>query len=98
MNRQKNILNKYIKSILFLLFFTISVIGCGSISDGEYAASVTLTGGSGRATVESPCTVTAKKGKFTARIVWSSPNYDYRILDAQRYDKVNPEGNWISKV
>ena len=93
MNRQKNILSKYIKSIMFLLFFTISVIGCGSISDGEYAASVTLTGGSGRATVESPCTVTAKNGKFTARIVWSSPNYDYMIVDGKRYDKLNDEGN-----
>ena len=93
MNRQKNILNKYIKSIMFLLFFTISVIGCGSISDGEYAASVTLTGGSGRASIESPCTVTAKNGKLTARIVWSSPNYDYMIVDGKRYDKVNTEGN-----
>ncbi|MBR4356454.1 MAG: ABC transporter substrate-binding protein [Butyrivibrio sp.] len=93
MNRQKNILNKYIKSIVFLLFFTISVIGCGNISDGEYAASVTLTGGSGKATVESPCTVTAKKGKLTARIVWSSSNYDYMIVDGKRYDKVNTEGN-----
>ena len=89
MNRQKNILNKYIKSIVFLLFFTISVIGCGNISDGEYAASVTLTGGSGKATIESPCTVTAQKGKLTARIVWSSPNYDYMIVDGKRYDKVN---------
>lgn len=93
MNRQKNILNKYIKSIVFLLFFTISVIGCGNISDGEYAASVTLTGGSGKATIESPCTVTARKGKLTARIVWSSSNYDYMIVDGQRYDKVNTEGN-----
>ena len=93
MNRQKNILSKYIKSIMFLLFFTISVIGCGSISDGEYAASVTLTGGSGRASIESPCTVTAKNGKLTARIVWSSPNYDYMIVDGKRYDKVNTEGN-----
>ena len=64
MNRQKNILNNYIKGIMFLLFFTISVIGCGNISDGEYAASVTLTGGSGRATVESPCTVTAQKANL----------------------------------
>ncbi|MBO4911508.1 MAG: ABC transporter substrate-binding protein [Butyrivibrio sp.] len=78
---------------MFLLFFTISVIGCGNISDGEYAASVTLTGGSGRASVESPCTVTAKNGKLTARIVWSSSKYDYMIVDGKRFDKVNDEGN-----
>ena len=93
MNRQEKILIKNIKSILLLLLISISVIGCGSISDGEYAASVTLTGGSGRASIDSPCTVTVENGKATADIFWSSPNYDYMIVDGTRYEPVNTEGN-----
>ncbi len=79
--------------MVIILFFSISVIGCGSISDGEYAASVTLTGGSGRASIDSPCTVTVKDGKATADIFWSSPNYDYMIVDGTRYEPVNEDGN-----
>ena len=93
MNRQENILFNSIKSMVIILFFSISVIGCGSISDGEYAASVTLTGGSGRASIDSPCTVTVKDGKATADIFWSSPNYDYMIVDGTRYEPVNEDGN-----
>lgn len=93
MNRQENILSKTIKSMVIILFFSISVIGCGSISDGEYAASVTLTGGSGRASIDSPCTVTVKEGKATADIIWSSPNYDYMMVDGVRYEPVNEDGN-----
>lgn len=93
MNRQENILSKTIKSMVIILFFSISVIGCGSISDGEYAASVTLTGGSGRASIDSPCTVTVKEGKATADIFWSSPNYDYMMVDGVRYEPVNEDGN-----
>ena len=93
MNRQENILSKTIKSMMIILFFSISVIGCGNISDGEYAASVTLTGGSGKASIDSPCTVTVKEGKATADIFWSSSNYDYMIVDGTRYEPVNTEGN-----
>ena len=54
--------------------------GCGGISDGEYTASVVLTGGSGKAHIESPCKVTVEKGSATADIFWSSKNYDYMIV------------------
>ena len=50
-------------------------------ADGEYSVNVTLEGGSGRATVESPAALTVADGKMTAVILWSSPNYDYRIVN-----------------
>ena len=78
---------------LLLIFLSICLGGCGTISDGEYTASVLLSGGSGRAYIESPCSVTVKDGKATARIVWSSPNYDYMIVDGETYYPVNTEGN-----
>ena len=61
--------------------------------DGEYSVNVTLEGGSGRATVDSPATLTVADGKMTATIVWSSPNYDYMIVDGEKYLPTNTEGN-----
>ena len=52
-------------------------------ADGTYTCDVTLEGGSGRATVESPAALTVADGKMTATIVWSSPNYDYMIVDGE---------------
>ena len=54
-------------------------------ADGAYTAAVVLEGGSGRATVESPAALTVAEGKMTATIVWSSPNYDYMIVDGEKY-------------
>ena len=62
-------------------------------ADGEYSVNVTLEGGSGRATVESPAALTVADGKMTAVILWSSPNYDYMIVDGEKYLPTNTEGN-----
>lgn len=62
-------------------------------ADGSYTCEVTLEGGSGRATVDSPATLTVADGKMTATIVWSSPNYDYMIVDGEKYLPTNTEGN-----
>ncbi|WP_049945057.1 ABC transporter substrate-binding protein [Butyrivibrio sp. AC2005] len=77
----------------FLLLFTVGLTGCGGISDGEYTASVSLTGGSGKAYIESPCKVTVSNKKAEADIIWSSSNYDYMIVDGNTYYPVNTEGN-----
>ena len=45
--------------------------------DGTYHVAVSMEGGSGRASISSPAEVTVTEGKAAARIVWSSPNYDY---------------------
>ena len=62
-------------------------------ADGTYTCEVTLEGGSGRATVESPAALTVADGKMTATIVWSSPNYDYMLVDGEKYLPTNTEGN-----
>lgn len=62
-------------------------------ADGSYTCEVTLEGGSGRATVDSPAALTVADGKMTATIVWSSPNYDYMIVDGEKYLPTNIEGN-----
>ena len=62
-------------------------------ADGSYTCAVTLEGGSGRATVESPAALTVADGAMTATIVWSSPNYDYMLIDGEKYLPINTEGN-----
>ena len=67
--------------------------GTAAPADGTYTCDVTLEGGSGRATVESPAALTVADGKMTATIVWSSPNYDYMLVDGEKDLPTNTEGN-----
>ena len=67
--------------------------GGGILSDGKYQAAVTLEGGSGRASITSPTTVSVRDGEATATIEWSSPNYDYMVVDGERYLPTNDDGN-----
>ena len=56
-----------------------------NLTDGEYAIDVTMTGGSGKATIQSPTLLTLNDGITYATITWSSSNYDYMIVDGQKY-------------
>ena len=67
--------------------------GTAAPADGTYTCDVTLEGGSGRAAVDSPAALTVADGKMTATIVWSSPNYDYMLVDGEKYLPTNTEGN-----
>ena len=60
------------------------------LDDGEYTAEVVLSGGSGRASVQSPARLTLKNSRsaeaeVTAELVWSSANYDYMLVDGEKY-------------
>lgn len=68
------------------------------LADGSYTMEVELEGGSGKTTVESPAAVTVKDGRATARICWSSPNYDYMVVDGEKYLPVNTEGNSVFEI
>ena len=63
------------------------------LDNGEYTVEVALTGGSGKATVQSPTKLTVEDGKMTAEIRWSSSHYDYMEVDGKEYRPVNTEGN-----
>lgn len=64
-----------------------------NLEDGEYTIEVNLEGGSGRASVSSPTKITIKNGVATALIEFSSPNYDYVVIDGQQYTPINTDGN-----
>lgn len=68
------------------------------MEDGEYAISVELEGGSGKSTVTSPAIMTVTDGKAYVRLIWSSPNYDYMIVDGEKFLPVNDEGNSVFEI
>ncbi len=68
------------------------------IDDGEYLIDVTLEGGSGKASIASPAALTVKDGAIAAHIEWSSPNYDYMIIDGDTYMPINKDGNSVFEI
>lgn len=62
------------------------------LADGTYTVEVTMEGGSGRVTVESPATLAVKDQKAVATVVWSSPNYDYMKVGDEKFLPVNQDG------
>ena len=62
------------------------------LEDGSYLIEVSLEGGSGRASVESPAALTIDNGAATAIIVWGSPFYDYVIVGEEKLLPISAEG------
>ena len=68
------------------------------LADGEHIIEVALEGGTGKATVDSPAVIRKNGDDIIAVITWSSPYYDYMIVDGQRYEPVNSEGNSVFEI
>ena len=68
------------------------------LEDGDYKVETKLEGGTGKATVTSPADMTVKDGKAMVTIEWSSPHYDYMIVDGQKYEPINEDGNSVFEI
>ena len=68
------------------------------LDDGEYTVEVSLSGGSGRASVTSPAALTVADGVYTVLLEWSSNKYDYMMVDGEKYLPVNTEGNAVFQI
>ncbi|MGN0354249.1 MAG: hypothetical protein ACI4EI_04150 [Muricoprocola sp.] len=64
------------------------------LEDGEYSIEVSMTGGSGKASVVSPALMIVEDGKAYVELVWSSSNYDYMIVGTEKYLNENEEGGY----
>lgn len=69
-----------------------------AVEDGSYTIELTMEGGSGRASIQSPTQITVADGAATAILEWSSPNYDYMLVNSEKYLPVNTEGNSVFEV
>lgn len=85
-----------------LLCIWIAAAGCAGQKTEQSAAAedsqlcwaaVTLEGGSGKASVESPCPVMDRSGELFAVITWSSSHYDFMVVNGEKLLPVNTEGN-----
>ena len=68
------------------------------LEDGTYSIEITFEGGSGKAEIISPAMVTVTGGNATATVLWSSPNYDYMIVDGEKYLPTNTEGDSVFEI
>lgn len=72
--------------------------GIPELADGNYSVEMTFEGGSGRASIASPVTINVENHKVTASVEWSSPNYDYMLVDGEKFLPVNTEGNSVFEI
>lgn len=83
-------------TIISIIILVVVMSGCGrssNLEECETQAAVTLTGGTGKAHIESPCQIRETDGQKVAHIIWSSKYYDYMIVGDTKYLPVNTEGN-----
>lgn len=69
-----------------------------ALADGSYTIELTMEGGSGRASIQYPTQITVADGAATAILEWSSSNYDYMLVNSEKYLPVNTEGNSVFEV
>ena len=77
---------------------TSTEAGTIKLADGNYSVEMTFEGGSGRASIASPVAITVENQKVTASVEWSSPNYDYMLVDGEKFLPVNTEGNSVFEI
>lgn len=77
---------------------TADTFDLSTVEDGTYTIELTMEGGSGRASIQSPAQITVIDGAATATLEWSSPNYDYMLVNGEKYLPVNTEGNSVFEV
>ena len=96
---------KYMIKIMPVLFLALMLAGPVSVAaaqkengietdleDGEYSIQVDLEGGSGKASVSSPTLMLVKNGRMYAELQWSISNYDYMIVDGEKFQNESEEG------
>lgn len=77
----------------------ITAAKLSELDNGMYEAEVILEGGSGRASITSPAVLTLKEGEAVLTVEWSSPNYDYMLVDGEKYlPTANEEGNSVFTI
>ncbi len=68
------------------------------LEDGSYTVELTLEGGSGKAEILSPVMLTVSDNEIMAALRWNSPNYDYMIVNDEKFLPVNESGNSVFEI
>ena len=94
---------KRIIAVLTVVLLLTVLTGCrkaATPTDGRWLCDVALSGGTGRASVCSPAELTIQDGAITAKLIWSSSNYDYMIVDGETYapETLEPGSTFVIPV
>ncbi len=87
------------KKIITILLCVFMIIGgaaaayAAAPADGTYSVAVSVSGGTGRATISSPVSLTVSGGEMKAKVVWSSGNYTWMKVNGVQYNNENIGGN-----
>lgn len=79
-----------------VLLFT--ALGCAKPlpKEGTYMIDVTLSGGTGKASIESPAQlVVFSDGYASLLVIWSSDKYDYMLVGGDRYEPAIRDGHSV---
>ncbi len=104
MQSMKKYNHRLVAILLAMLLLVAGIGGCESLGtknkskDGTYSIEVSLLGGTGKASIESPTTLTIEGDTMTARIVWSSSHYDYMLVDDTRYEPLEGEDTSVFEI
>lgn len=80
-------MKKRIIVLLLAALMLFAATGCAKQAlpkEGTYTIGVTLTGGTGKAKIESPAALTVRDGKMTLTVRWSSDKYDYMLVGGEK--------------
>ena len=80
-------------ALLALPFAGCAGAGTSNKEPSEYTIEVALSGGSGRASIESPTKIVRDGDVYVATITWSSSSYDKMTVYGTDYAPVNDGGN-----
>jgi len=59
---------------------------------------LSLEGGTGRATLETPAKAVKTADGYMLTVAWSSPFYDYMLVDGIKYLPINSDGNSVFEI
>lgn len=68
------------------------------LEDGTYSVELTFEGGSGKAEILSPAVLQVSEDLVTAVVQWNSPNYDYMIVDGEKFLPTNTSGDSVFEI
>lgn len=84
---------------IFALFaMAVPAMAAATMEDGSYTIEVALSGGSGRATIQSPAKLEVQGDEKIATVVWSSSNYDRMTVDGVDYFPISLEGGATFRI
>lgn len=90
-------MKKRMVTVALALVLLLMSLGCAAKAlpaEGTYLIDVTLSGGSGKASIQSPAQLTVY-GDGTAQllVVWSSDKYDYMLVGGERFEPAISDGH-----